>query len=352
MTKLRAGNCSGLHDHLSEAKQWFARDDAWLPVSRTGIVLWAVVSIFALVAATTAPVATFIVQMMCFGLPHVLYELRYVDRRFSARLGRNRIFLIVASIACIALARAANALNLVAPENVLILEVGLGASVALFVCTLARRKRPLIYVAVLTLASLALHSPWNALVLMSVLDNWTPLAFLAESLDGWLRTRVICATAIPFLFLPLIIATGFPGQALSEVTAISAFWIPFTDVNLEQQLGSYLPPDLIYSPYATQLFAAAVFAQSMHYWTTIAVLPRLGKEIAAGRSVVQWPDGIRFAIFTWAASCALALLFIADYTRARSLYGLSAAVHSWLEVPVLLLALGGGIKAWSKVTRL
>jgi len=41
------------------------------------------------------------------------------------------------------------------------------------------------------------------------------------------------------------------------------------------------------------------------------------------------------------AGVALAFVFFADYGLARQLYGLAALVHSWIEISVLLLALGG-----------
>jgi hypothetical protein len=34
--------------------------------------------------------------------------------------------------------------------------------------------------------------------------------------------------------------------------------------------------------------------------------------------------------------------YAVDYSSARSAYGVAAAIHAWIELPVFLLALGGG----------
>jgi hypothetical protein len=71
----------------------------------------------------------------------------------------------------------------------------------------------------------------------------------------------------------------------------------------------------------------------------IVLLPRLSQGMPA-RTVLPWPGrGLRTAITVVAVG--FALVFVADYGLARQLYGLAALVHSWLEIPVLLLALGG-----------
>jgi hypothetical protein len=72
----------------------------------------------------------------------------------------------------------------------------------------------------------------------------------------------------------------------------------------------------------------------------IALLPRLLGE-APSRTLVPWPLPGRLIAAIAAAGLALALLFVLDYRLARQIYALAALVHSWIEIPILLLAWGG-----------
>lgn len=327
---------------------WFDAQDAWLPHKRTGAALWLAVGTAAFIAVTLVPVATFLVLIVCFGLAHVLTELRYVDMRFSARLGGHVVPLILAGIAGIVLARIGIITGVLGHSAGIGIEVSLGLGLALLAATVAQRHRMLIGTGVLAFTLVAVNSPWHALILMALIHNLTPVAFFAEALEGDERRRVLFLIAWPFFLIPLLIATGFPGQAMEALTGITPDWMPFAAGDAERHFASFLPPEVINGPFAMQAFAGAVFAQAMHYWATIAVLPRLGAVVETTPGRVPWPRGVWFFVFVAGASGALALYFLADYTHARSLYGLTAAVHSWLEVPILIAALGGGLRAWSR----
>jgi hypothetical protein len=56
--------------------------------------------------ATMAPLAAYTTALAFFGLPHVLSELRYVDRRFGRRLCLSYLAPIAALLAVIVAARA------------------------------------------------------------------------------------------------------------------------------------------------------------------------------------------------------------------------------------------------------
>jgi hypothetical protein len=76
----------------------------------------------------------------------------------------------------------------------------------------------------------------------------------------------------------------------------------------------------------------------MHYGAVILLLPRLAGENSGRRS---WPWRRRGVVLGSVAAAVLAVFFFVDYGLARQLYGLAALVHSWVEIPVLLVALGG-----------
>jgi hypothetical protein len=75
----------------------------------------------------------------------------------------------------------------------------------------------------------------------------------------------------------------------------------------------------------------------MHYAVVLHVLPRLsgGGETAGAR--LPWPRR-GFVAGTAAAGALMAAAFAGDFVGARALYAVAAALHAWLEIPVLLLA--------------
>src|SRR5208337_4826620 len=85
------------------------RRSAGLPVYGglvLGMLLFAAVCI-------AAPLAVYTVTLAAFGLPHVLNELRYVDRRFGLRVSRTLLWRILPLLLVIAASRAALVFHLV-----------------------------------------------------------------------------------------------------------------------------------------------------------------------------------------------------------------------------------------------
>jgi hypothetical protein len=117
-----------------------------------------------------------------------------------------------------------------------------------------------------------------------------------------------------------------------------------------QPLLSFLPPgssDL-------HLFSAAVVAQSMHYVAVIVLLPRLLKEknsMAASATVVPWPSWRVFAGAVVAIAAVAFGVHAVSYTDARAAYGVAAAIHAWIELPILLLAVGQGFRLPPQLSR-
>ena len=76
-----------------------------------------------------------------------------------------------------------------------------------------------------------------------------------------------------------------------------------------------------------------MLAQCLHYYCVLRLLP---STLSATVSR-QWQIG---AI---AASLALTLYFFHDFTAARQLYAVAAGAHAWIELPLMLLLLGGSV---------
>jgi hypothetical protein len=70
------------------------------------------------------------------------------------------------------------------------------------------------------------------------------------------------------------------------------------------------------------------------------LLPRL-LGATPPRGVLPWSGRSWLLPAIAVAGVWFALVFVTDYGFARQLYALAALVHSWVEIPVLLLALGG-----------
>jgi hypothetical protein len=110
--------------------------------------------------------------------------------------------------------------------------------------------------------------------------------------------------------------------------------------SLDTHLNQYVPAHWLSGDQAIALFSSAVYLQILHYVAVIYVLPRLGakSEEAACKSVVNWPSPGKCAGFVAVAGAIACTAFWASFADARAFYSLAAAVHAWIEIPLLLLA--------------
>lgn len=310
----------------------------------------------AFLACAAAPLWVYALGLACCGLPHVVSELRYVDARFSARLSRPLLGSWVAALAVVVAGRLGALVGLwpQAARPELLLVAGLAAS-ALLVPSASARWRG---ACLLALGLLGLGIAWDPLatfVILALLHNLTPLGFLAERLEGARRRRALACAAALFFGLPLLLASGLVPVLWGPALWGPALWGPALSgptsapfgLELSGQLRVFLLPAWQAAPWAERLFAAAVFTQCMHYLYVILLLPALDREGAwhgaptlegSGRATLApWPGISGTALLLVALGLASLLLFaLLGFERARSWYGLSAAVHAWIELPLLL----------------
>jgi hypothetical protein len=311
--------------------------DPLLPTSRAGAALWGVAGVGAFAAVSIAPIATFLVLIVGFGFLHVLTELRYVDARFSERLDRRWLWLMLALVFCIAGSRTLLIFNVIPYAWGIGIEAAIGVALAGLGMVLLPRYRIAVAAFILAFACIAIVSPLHALLTIAILHNLTPLGFFAERLAPQERRPVLAILSLPFVVIPLIIATGAPLDLMHGLTGISPDWTPFAFGPAERHMGAFLPPEMIGERAAYAAFAGAVFAQIMHYLAVIVVLPRI--QPVAADTLVAWPKGSAFWGFCAVACGALIAFYLSDYGQAKALYGLFAAIHSWIEVPILIAAL-------------
>jgi hypothetical protein len=281
-------------------------------------------------------------MISAFGLPHVLYELRYCDERFGARTPMPALWIIGALLLVIAAARIGNGAHLI-PAGVFVpLELSFGAVLAFTAAWFMRENRVLGAAVGLVLALGAAFAPVPTFLIWAWLHNLTPMAFVAEITQGEERRRWLLMLSVPFFVLPALVATGVFHQAAALMFSNEALWAASMFGAGDKPLLSFLPQgstDLT-------LFSAAVVAQSMHYVAVIVMLPQLlaDKQGEGGRAptIVPWPSWPVFAGAVAGISALAFGIYAVSYTDARAAYSVAAAIHSWVEVPILLLALGQG----------
>jgi len=307
------------------------------PATRTALAGVAAFIALAFTLTVALPLATYTTSVALFGLAHVLSELNYIGRRFGARLGRLALPIGGPILIAVA-ARAAATQGLIPPAVDAGIELGAATLLAGVAAWRMRHHRAAGALAGFVLGAGAVAAPFQTLLGLAILHNLTPLGFFAEALDGERRRRALFLLAVPFVGLPLLIATGLPYGALARAGLAWPEARLLASGPLAFNLGVYVPASLVSSEWALHAFSATVFAQIMHYAAVIVLLPRLADQSDARPLPPWWRRGLVAGLL---AAVVLAIFFLVDYGLARQLYGMAALVHSWLEIPVLLVALGG-----------
>lgn len=295
-------------------------------------------------SAVALPLATFTVVLALFGPAHIASELRYLDHRFSARLGLSRVKILGLLLAAAMATRLLGTVRLLPSAPMAALEIFLAAAAVLTLVPSGGLRRWSAGALALLLVTGAVMAPLLTLLILAVTHNLTPIGFLAERLRGRARGRAMILAFIGFIALPLVIASGLPFAVLANVGWIAPEAAVFPSAGpLEANLGAYVPRWALDDGWALHAFSACVFAQCMHYVAVIGVLLAL---IPAGSTpVVPWPTTRRFTIGLIVLGGAMALGFSLDYEIARHVYALAALLHAWLELPLLLLALEPAYRA-------
>lgn len=299
--------------------------------------------------AVVEPLATYSVALAVFGLPHVLSELRYVDQRFGRRLDRRLLVPVLVVLPVIVATRAGVVFHLVPPNVGLPLELGGGALLALLACRggSARRTGLALLVAAAMGGATAL-APYPTAITVSILHNLTPLVFLWQVAAPAWRGRVMGWASGVFLGLPLLVATGWPREALQGALGLGADLDPLGAGPLINTMFVYVPPGFLDARQAIDLFTASVVAQGAHYLAVILVLPVLLRRLDTGaRGLVPWPPAGIFAVLCGAAALFSLVRFLGGFAEARALYGIAASLHVWIEIPLMIVALTGGTQGCS-----
>lgn len=304
------------------------------------------------VVSVAFPLATYTLSLAIFGLAHVLSELRYVDLRYGHRIGLHLRWTLGILLTGVVGLRLGLLMGHIPGPVARTAEVALVLLLSMSVLPLLARKSMIAATVGLAISAALLFgllsSPIHTLLILAILHNLTPLGFLADAVPRQHRRPIMVAALTVFVFIPLFIATGIPfswlhglGLATPEASILPAG-------PLASHFGAYLHPSFHDRLWALHAFSAVVFAQCMHYAVVIHVLPRLlPRESEAGDSkahggLIPWPKARVFTALIIVASAALFLLFLWSFRDARAIYGVAAAVHAWIEIPILMLAILAG----------
>lgn len=306
---------------------------------KRALLSWTALTLAAALAAVAAPLWTYAVSLALFGLPHVLVELRYVDRAFAPGLGRRMVRAVLVGLGAIALLRGMGLLAIGAPLLRTQAELGVGALLAglvvWFRAPLGSRAGLASALVTASLAVGVVFAPVTTLVVFAFAHNLTPLGFLAFGYRGSNRRTVLMLAGLAFVLVPLLIVCGWPGRdgnwTLEGPPGVGP---------IEQHLGAFVPPVVQMESIALDLFAAAAYLQCMHYAVVLGVLPKLAPETPPGnRAAPLVLDQFGKGPAVLALGAVAAVGFALAFASTRASYGVVAAVHAWVEVPVLIAAL-------------
>lgn len=295
-------------------------------VAAAGIVLGSAA------AAVIAPVWTYAISLLLFGLPHVLVELRYIDQRFRARLPRRMLVGFGICLGGIVLVRALGLANVGSGHDRITVELLLGACLIAVALPMIRNRRASPWALATGVALLlgVVYAPITTIVALALLHNLTPVGFLAERLQGNDRRFAMGICALVFAVVPgILLCTPPTGMNLLG---------PLTTGHLDSHLPTFVPPALLGTSFADRLFATAAYLQCMHYAVVLHVLPRLSGGTETASVMMPWPSPRVFRTVVASVGLLAAIGFAANFGDTRSVYSLFAAVHAWIEIPVLLIA--------------
>ncbi len=303
------------------------------------------VILLSLFLSSAFPLFTYGTSLALFGLAHVASELRFVDQRFAPRIGPRYGILLAFLLLGIIAARSALVFKLV-PANLayygelsvvflLILSVFYKIPLSNF------RSTEIALGIVATILLGIFISPTLTLLIFTVFHNLTPMGFIVELVPAPRKRVALIVCASVFFLLPLLVFLG----ALTSL--ITFFGIANADFSflplgpLANNLSVFIPASLLKTSFAVNAFSAVVFAQCMHYVAVIYVMPRLLVHYHPSHTnsgFFPWPTNKIFWTIISGLSIVLATFYWSDFFKARAFYGIAAAVHSYIELPILLFA--------------
>jgi hypothetical protein len=292
----------------------------------------ALVTAAALPLAMANPVAASIGALALFGLAHTFLELRWVLARFRPVFTPAFLATTAGLATVIALARLTGA-----PRQVEIVAGFALVGAGLLHAGRTGRIPPasvVVAAGALTAAlALSLQSPGLYGIVLAHLHNVVTAVLVwqwAGERKGFRAGIAAAYAAVPALVLSGAVDFLLPAPAVPTGAA-------------RLLAGSIVPPQQLSTAMGVRIVAVFAFLQLVHYGIWCWLLPRRG---AGGRAVASGKGPWLAAAVM--ATGLLALVFRTDYATGRTLYGSLATYHAYLELPVVLVLLGGARNATAR----
>jgi hypothetical protein len=289
----------------------------------------ALVAAAALPLALVNPVAASIGALALFGLAHTFLELRWVLARFQPIFTPAFLAATGSLATVIAVARLTGA-----PKQV---EIAAGFGIVAVGLAHAGRTGRIPPTSVLVAASaltaaaaLSLRTPGMYGIVLAHLHNVVTAMLVWQWSKGRPGFRPALLTA--YALVPAAVLLGACDALLPA---------PAQPTGAAKLLaGSIVPPQHLGSAMGVRIVAVFAFLQLVHYGIWCWLLPRRSAPKPARTSARATTKTPWLAVAV-VATGLLALVFRTDYATGRTLYGSLATYHAYLELPVVLVLLGG-----------
>jgi hypothetical protein len=294
-------------------------------------VIWSgsIVLISAL-CAIVFPFTTYATTLATFGIAHVAIELRYVDSRFHAQLDGALERSLVLLLMSIALLRCCAIFGWMPSGLAHLIELSFGIGLVLIATQHVYRQNwqlGLLGMAIGgTIGIGIIIDPIATSTTFAILHNLTPIGFILEHQDrqNYVQKLLVCGCI--FGILPLLII-------LYQFLSISHLAL---ETNIAY-LSAFIAPVWQKSTLVYPLFSAVVFLQCMHYTAVIGLFSQWTSDRSP--TLLPWCANRYFYCLLGGISVCLLIAFQHNFGLTRSLYGIVASIHAWLEIPLLLLSI-------------
>lgn len=277
--------------------------------------------------AIAFPFTTYATTLATFGIAHVAIELRYIDSRFHQNLCTNIEMRLVQLVLAIALLRCCSIFGLIGVELAYLLELFCGVGLVLLATHHLFQhswRLGLFGFAVSFLLGIGIiKDPIATLVILAIIHNLTPIGFILEQQRSQqIRTLLICGLIFGLMPLLIILLVSLPIANLP------------LEIN-QNYLSAFVAPSWQKLSIAYPLFSAATFLQCMHYAAVIGLFSQWTNERA--NTLLSWVSSKYFYCLLGGISVCFLIAFQHSFVLTRAFYGIVAAIHAWLEIPLLLL---------------
>lgn len=278
-------------------------------------------------SAIVFPFTTYTTTLATFGIAHVAIELRYIDRRFHQNLGTKIELRLVQLVLAIAFLRCCSIFGLIGFELAYLLELFCGVGLVLLAThhLFQHNWRLGIFgFAVSCLLGIGIiKDPIATLIILAILHNLTPIGFILERQSSkYVRTLLICGFVFGLMPLLIILFRSLPIANLPLETN-------------SNYLSAFVAPAWQKLSIAYPLFCAATFLQCMHYAAVIGLFSQW--TFPHSKTLLPWLSSKYFYCLLGGVSLSFLIAFQHSFVITRAFYSIVAAIHAWLEIPLLLL---------------